>query len=160
MKKIKKIIIDPEWEAIENARGQISQFLVDQRVPEDWVQAATMVLSELVENGIKYGKFDLGDRIESHVTINDRLITIEVIHPIDTVDLAHLKQLDEMIQWIRGYQDPFEAYIKKLKEISKRPISDKDSGLGLVRIAYEGDAILDFFTSEDGKMNVSAVLRF
>ncbi len=160
MNSIKTIIIAPEWEAIEGARSQISQFLMDQHVSEDWVHAATMVFSELVENSIKYGKFNSVERVESHVTVNDHLVTIEVVHPIDPVNVAPLKQLDEMIQWIRGYQDPFEAYIQRLKEISKKPISDKDSGLGLVRIAYEGDAILDFFINEGNELNVSAVISY
>lgn len=158
MKSAKTIIIDPNWEEIEKARNQISQFLIDNHIPENLGHAATMVFSELNENGIKYGNFNPGDRVESHVTINGHLITIEVIHAIDPANLAHLNKLDQMIQWIRGYQDPFEAYINKLKEISKKPISDKDSGLGLVRIAYEGGAILDFFINEDNKLNVSAVL--
>lgn len=160
MNSAKTFIIDPEWEAIEKARSQISQFLIDEHLSEDWVHAATMVFSELIENSIKYGTFNAGNHVQSHVTINDHLITIEVVHSIDPDYLAHLKQLDEMIQWIRGYQDPFEAYIQRLKEISKKPISDKDSGLGLVRIAYEGDAILDFFINEDNELNVSAVLSF
>lgn len=158
MNSSKTIIIDPEWQAIEDARGQISRFLTDQDASEDLTHAATMVFSELIENAIKYGQFRPDDHVEAHVAISERLITIEVLHPVDPADLEHLKQLDEMIQWIRGYQDPFEAYIQKLKEISKKPISDKDSGLGLVRIAYEGDAILDFFIDENKKLNVSAVL--
>lgn len=160
MNSAKTIIIGPQWDAIEGARNQISRFLKDQYVAKDLVHSATMILSELVENSIKYGTFNPGDQVESCVTINDHMITIEVVHPIGPDNLVHLKQLDEMIQWIRGYQDPFEAYINRLKEISKKPISDKDSGLGLVRIAYEGGAILDFFINENKKLNVSAILSF
>ena len=119
-----------------------------------------MVFSELIENGIKYGKFLAEDNIEAHIKIDDQLITIEVINPIDINDRLHLRELDKMIQWIRGYQDPFEAYIEKLKKIAKMPITDKTSGLGLVRIAYEGGAILDFFINEYSRMNVSAVMKY
>ena len=154
------IIIRPAWNEIKKARNQISRILIDQSISEDRVHAATMIYSELIENGVKYGKFSSGDHIETHINIDDHLITIEVIHPIDTDDRVHLRELDEMIQWIRGYQDPFEAYIEKLKKIAKMPIEDKKSGLGLVRIAYEGGAILDFYINEDGKLNVSAVLKY
>jgi len=156
----KTIIIEPAWDEIEKARNQISRFLVDHHILEDLVQAETMIFSELIENGVKYGKFLPGDHVETHVNIDDHLITIEVIHPIDTADRDHLRELDEMIQWIRGYQDSFEAYIEKLKEIAKKSIKDKKSGLGLVRIAYEGGAILDFYINEDSKLNVSAVLNY
>ena len=48
--------------------------------------------------------------------------------------------------------------VEKLKEISKKPLEDEESGLGLARIAYEGKAILDFFVFED-ILNVSAVTK-
>ena len=160
MNSAKTVIIEPVWGEIEKARTQISKFLNDQQLSEDLVHAATMVFSELIENGVKYGNFRSGDRVETSIKINSHLITIEVIHPINPANLEHLRQLDEIIQWIRGYQDPFEAYIEKLKEIAKKPIADKDSGLGLVRMAYEGGAILDFFIDEDRKLNVSAVLKY
>ena len=160
MNSAKTVNIEPVWGEIEKARTQISQFLNDQRLAEDLVHAATMVFSELIENSVKYGNFQTGDCVETSIKINGHLITIEVIHPINPADLEHLRQLDEIIQWIRGYQDPFEAYIEKLKEIAKKPIADKDSGLGLVRMAYEGGAILDFFIDEDRKLNVSAVLKY
>jgi hypothetical protein len=44
-----------------------------------------------------------------------------------------------------------------LKEVAKKPIHDHESGLGLVRIAYEGKSILDFFVAEDNALNVSAI---
>ena len=69
----------------------------------------------------------------------------------------HLKRLDRTIQWIRGYQDPFLAYTERIRAVSKRPLRDKESGLGLVRIAYEGKSILDFFLDDDNILNVSAV---
>ncbi len=156
----KTIIIDPEWNEIEKARNQIGRLLIDQHLSEDLIHAATMIMSELIENGVKYGTFRPGDRVESHINIDDHMITIEVIHPIDATNRLHLQELDEMIQWIRGYQDPFEAYIEKLKKVAKMPIDDKKSGLGLVRIAHEGGAILDFYTNEDGRLNVSAVLNY
>ncbi len=156
----KTIIIRPVWDEIEKSRNQISQFLIDQNISENNVHSATMIFSELIENGVKYGKFSSGDNVEAHINIDDHLITIEVINPIGPAGRKHLKELDEMIQWIRGYQDPFEAYIEKLKKVAKMPIKDKKSGLGLVRIAYEGGAILDFFINEDNKLNVSAVLNY
>jgi len=86
-------------------------------------------------------------------------VTIEVNNPVDESTSHDLRRLDRTIQWIRGYQDSFEAYIERMKEISKKPLKDEESGLGLVRIAYEGKAILDFFVRDDNMLNVSAVTR-
>ena len=70
---------------------------------------------------------------------------------------GNLSKLDKRIQWIRSFQDPFEAYIERIKEVSKKPLHDKESGIGLVRIAYEGNALLDFFVNDNSTVNVSAV---
>ena len=84
------------------------------------------------------------------------------MHEIQTSLMAHyhLRKLDKTLQWIRGFQDPFQAYVERIKQISRKPFDDEISGLGLVRIAYEGNAILDFFLSEDNQLNVSAVSNF
>ena len=62
-----------------------------------------------------------------------------------------------MVQWIRGFQDPFEAYLERLKEVSSQSLDHEESGLGLVRIAYEGQSVLDFFVTENHVLAVSAV---
>ena len=86
------------------------------------------------------------------------MITIEVNNPIDKIIENHIKRLDKTIQWIRGYQDSFEAYVENLKIVSRKPLEDEESGIGLTRIAYEGRAILDFFV-DDNILNVSAVSK-
>ncbi len=95
-----------------------------------------------------------------NVSISSHTITIEVSNPVNEVAYQYLDTLDKTIQWIRGFQDPFQAYIDMLKEVSRRPMSDDNSGLGLVRVAYEGDAILDFYVSDEGILNVSAIMEF
>ena len=91
------------------------------------------------------------------INIERSAVTIEVLNPVDENAVKHLSRLDKTIQWIRGYQDPFEAYIERIKEVSKKPLKDAESGIGLVRIAYEGKALLDFFVGENNILNVSVV---
>ena len=87
-------------------------------------------------------------------------ILIEVKNQIKDSELEHLRRLDAKIQWIRGYQNPFEAYVEKLKEISNKTLAEGESGLGLVRIAYEGQSILDFYVNENNLLAVSAVYQY
>jgi hypothetical protein len=68
-----------------------------------------------------------------------------------------LADLDKTIQWIRGYQDPLEQYMINLSESSGASHLAGTNGLGLARIAYEADAIIDFYVSEDNILNLSAV---
>jgi hypothetical protein len=164
MEQSLRLTVKPQWDEIENARIEVGVYLQSQGLMRDAVHSLTMVISELIENGIKYGSFTgPEDAIAVDIHRNGHTTTVEVINPLNIKDKAarnHLTKLDKTIQWIRGYQDPFEAYVEKLKEVSRRPLKDEESGLGLVRIAYEGKSILDFFVSEEGSLNVSAVSHF
>jgi hypothetical protein len=152
------ISILPDWGQIENMRVKTRDFLASRGLSVARIDAFTMVSSELVENAMKYGCFDsLESGINLVLRVSGKHIIVEVIHPVSANALQHLHRLDKTIQWIRGYQDPFQAYLEKLKEVAKRPMNDSESGLGLVRIAYEGKSILDFFLSEDDALNVSAI---
>jgi hypothetical protein len=161
MKKSMKLSVKPLWREIEKARNSAAAFLKSHQFSSESSYSFVMIVSELVENGIKYGHFsEAEDRVNLSVHINRSMITVEVVNPVNDETYKHLKNLDRTIQWIRGFQDPFEAYIDRLKEVSKKPLNDEESGLGLVRIAYEGQAILDFFVSDNGIVNVSAVSNF
>ena len=57
MKSSIKLIMKPKWDEIEKIRNKSSNFLVSQGISNNSIQALTMVISELVENSVKYGKF-------------------------------------------------------------------------------------------------------
>ena len=158
MERSKILTLKPQWDKIENARNVGDQFLTQSGISADKVQAVTMVISELIENAVKYGCYSLSeDKIVAKIRLDERMITVEVLHPVEKGNYRHLKELDRSIQWIRGFQNPFEAYIERVQEVSKKPLDDDESGLGLARIAYEGQSILDFFLTEDNQLSVSAV---
>lgn len=158
MNNIIELKIKPEWENIEKVREKTEQLLESKGFGNDIKDSIIMIISELLENAIKYGKFtEEHCDINTRVTINERNITIEVQSPVSDEDDMHFKRLDRIIQWVRGYQNPFEAYIAKVKEIALQPISDNQSGLGIVRIAYEGQAVIDFYVSDENVISISAV---
>jgi hypothetical protein len=161
MKSTIKLAMKPKWDEIEKVRIKSHDFLVSQGLDNDSVHAFTMVIRELVENSVKYGKFgSTQNKVILSINISNNMIIAEVINSVDETVLQHLRKLDKTLQWIRGFQDPFQAYVERIKQISRKPFDDEISGLGLVRIAYEGNAILDFFLSEDNQLNVSAVSNF
>lgn len=160
MENTLKLHLAPDWNQIEEARNAGIDFLETHGFQKDLIHSLIMILSELLENSVKYGNFKkTNTAININLDISKSLITIEVNNPVDKRSEDHLKRLDKTIQWIRGYQDSFQAYVEKLKEISKKPLEDEESGLGLARIAYEGKAILDFFVM-DNKLNVSAISKY
>ena len=149
--------IPPDWDSIDGVREEVMTFLRARPEPDAVIDAIAMVVSELTENAIKYGKFSDGDRVSVSVEAKDGAITVEVRNPTAEEDMVQLSRLDRTIQWIRGYQDPFQAYLARLQEVSMQSPDSGESGLGLVRVAYEGESSLDFYLGEGGTLAVSAV---
>ncbi len=151
--------IPPVWDAIDGIREEVMTFLRERTEADGVVDAIGMVVSELTENAIKYGKFADGSRVTVSVEAKDVAITVEVRNPTSQEDMVQLARLDRTIQWIRGYQDPFQAYLARLQEVSMQSPESGESGLGLVRVAYEGESSLDFYLGEGGTLAVSAVYQ-
>jgi two-component sensor histidine kinase len=136
----------------------VGAFLESCRLAPDAIAQYTMVVCELVENGIKYGAFSTDNGVvRVLVRVARGTLSVQVINPVGESSQVYLKELDRTIQWVRGFQAPFEAYIARMKAISREPIEADKSGLGLVRITYEGRAVLDFFLDENNTLSVSAV---
>jgi hypothetical protein len=150
--------VQPEWDAIKAAWEPCRAYLVSSGIGEDEAYQLAMVAQELLENAVKYGAYTGAERIGLGVRTGADDVTVEVKSRVG-VDDANLRRFDQMIQWIRGYQDPFEAYVERLKLVSARPYSHGESGLGLARIAYEGRCAIDFYVDEGNVLAVSAVYR-
>jgi hypothetical protein len=149
--------LPPQWEALPTAWEPCGQVLRDAGLPEDDVYALCMVTQELLENAVKYGRFDRdGDAITLAVRPSEEDVVIEVRNPLG-VDAPRLQQFEQAIQWIRGFQDPFEAYVEKLKQVSQHRYAEGKSGLGLTRMAYEGHCMVDFFLDDAKTLAVCAV---
>ena len=160
MKKSIEFTVKPEWDEIEEIRNDSAEFLQAHELSDDTIHSLSMIISELIENGIKYGNFKMVEnRVSVIINIDRNTVTIEVLNPVDEDADKHLSRLDKTIQWIRGYQDPFEAYMVMKKMSPKQTRHGEAEGIGLAEIAYEGNATLDFFISEDNILNLSAVKR-
>jgi hypothetical protein len=159
MQKSLKLTVKPKWEDADMVREKSYDFIIAHGLSQDTAYALSMTTCELFENAVKYGDFRNDDaNIYVSVEVSKNEITIEVKNPVREKS-EHLHQLDKTIQWIRGYQNPFQAYVEKLKEVSEKKLKEGESGLGLVRIAYEGQAILDFYVDEHNVLAISAVYQ-
>jgi hypothetical protein len=148
-----------DWGAIKALWDPCVDHLSSQGLDSDTSYQLAMVTQELLENAVKYGGFSQGrERIDLAISTRKEAVVIEVRTPLDP-DLSSLRRLDAMVQWIRGFQNPFEAFVERLKEVSARPYAVAESGLGLVRVAYEGGCLLDFFVDERDVLAMSAVFH-
>jgi hypothetical protein len=159
MGKTLALEIPPDWDAIDGVRERAIAHLTEANEPRQVVDSMAMVLCELLENAIKYGSFAADQQVSVTLDVAPQAITVEVGNPTSNDAMPQLHRLDRTIQWIRGYQDPFEAYLARLKEVSLQNPDSGESGLGLVRIAYEGESSLDFYLGDGGRLAVSAVYQ-
>jgi len=149
--------LKPYENEIHGVTEKSSRFLKSHGFSNETIQSQLTVIEELIKNGLSYGKFNPSAKMMVKIQLEANAITVEVSSPVGKSACNRLIELDKMIQWMRGYQDPYEAYLKKLNENSNRSPDEKSNGLGLVKAAYEGKAILDFVVNEDNILNVSAV---
>ena len=156
-----KLNIPPRWEENESVRVRTAGFLRSHGVDADTSNAISMVASELTENANKYGSYSApsAPQIEVEIALDPTSIVVEVRNPVGAANAANLERLDEMIQHIRGYQDPFEVYVERLREVSGQRLDSAESGLGLVRVAFEGQSILDFYVNDNDILAVSAIYQ-
>lgn len=149
--------LEPSWGELDKISEILEFFFRENSIPDEHYDPVYMVTTELVENSIKYGSFSR-EKNKISLTIKNKKnrIFIEVKNPISEKSLSHLSKLDSKIQWIRGFQNPFEAYVERLREVSSKTLEEGESGLGLVRIAYEGQSILDFYVDEENNLTVTA----
>ncbi len=147
----------PEWSAVKAAWDPCRHTLEEAGLHPDEAYALAMVAQELLENAVKYGAPD-ADAIRLRLLLEGDEVTVEVHNRLG-VDEAHLQIFDQTIQWLRGFQDPFEAYVERLKQVSAAPYTHGRSGLGLARVAYEGRCTIDFFVDASNVLAVSAVYR-
>jgi len=143
---------------IQKLEQKSSNFLKYHGYSDDTIQDQIMILRELIISGKKFddlGPFGFETSVQLH--IEDNAITVEVKKLVCESAYGMLADLDKTIQWIRGYQDPLEQYMINLSESSGASHLAGANGLGLARIAYEANAIIDFYVSEDNILNLSAV---
>lgn len=159
MERALHIQLAPEWEAIPTVWEPCDRHLEANGLSRDEAYGLCMVVRELLENAVKYGKFiGGGPPVDLALDVKPDEVTVEVKSPVGD-ETEHLREFDRAIQWIRGFQDPFEAYVEKLKLVSARAADPERSGLGLTRIAHEGRCVVDFYVDPSNTLAVSAVWR-
>lgn len=152
-----KLNLKPNGREIEKAEQKSIDFLKSHGCSDKTVNDQTIILKELILNGMRNGRFTPSrNNMTVEFNIGKDAITVAVKNPTDEACLERLKQLDKTIQFIRGYQDPFEAYLLMKKNASSKTSSFKANGLGLARICWERKAVIDFFVGEDRSLTLSA----
>lgn len=150
-----------EWRNVDLLRTSVQNCFAAVFQDMDGSHALSMVTGELLENALKYGHWELPDAAKGVFRLRveggaDRT-TVTVQNPVKPND-SELTILQDTLAWIRGFDTPENAYRARLLQIASADEEIGDSGLGLVRIAYEGDCALDA-TVDGSTLTVVATLR-
>lgn len=152
--------LPPVWDRTKALWDESKRFFATHGLDPDDAYALAMTTSELLENAVKYGDWGRApdEQVSLVLEVAGRAATIEVESPVAD-DPRALRRLDDQIQWMRGFQSPFEAYVEKLKQLSSQPYREGESGLGLLRIAYEARCLVDFYVTPAQRLAMSAVYQ-
>lgn len=150
--------VEPKSRQIDSAGDPGIRFLKYQGFSDDKIRVAVMIIRELIKSSMRYGQIPPATRqISVSIHVGHDNFTIEVSNPMNAACDDRLRELDKIIQFIRSYQDPFEPYAIARRNVSYDGCIGEPRALNLARIAYEGNALLDFFVSEDNTLNLTAV---
>jgi hypothetical protein len=145
--------IAPFWAVIHDIREEVKHALAP--YAEELREAGTMAASELLENAVKYSGGDRGAAIGFKLTADGRRLRIETrnaVHSKDEMNAlkAHIDGIDA--------GDPEKLYVGRLTYLMAHP-GARNTGLGLYRIAYEGQFGLRCLMGADNRVAVCATRR-
>ena len=129
-----------EWKNVDLLRTSVQNCFIAVFSDVDGCHSLAMVTGELVENAVKYGDWT-GDRrcFRLRVHGQERRAYVAVENPVRDGDPS-LGRLLSTLERIQSYPSAEAAYRARLLELASD--DSGESGLGLVRVAYEGHAAL------------------
>ena len=156
MEQSQKVIeysLDAHWDSAVVVRERTAATLQEQGYDAEVVEAATMCITELTENAVKYGNnAEDGTKINASITRRGDNLVISVSNKI--APNQKINALQKTLNALNNAQNPGELHIQRMREIMKSP-KKGSSRLGIYRIAYEGEFKLDC-KLEDGVLTVEA----
>lgn len=132
--------ITPMWGIVEKIRDKVEALLSSENDEIRYV--CKMASSELIENAVKYGHSpDQKKGIDFSLHKDQKQIVIKVTSGIKSMN--DFEKVKVHVDKIKSCDNPQELYIQRLTELMKNP-KPGQSQLGLYRIAYEGEFMLEY----------------
>ena len=149
--------ITPNSISLGKVREKTNWFFKSHGLSEKSVKEQMMILDELVQIGLNLrDTASSKNKIRVRINIDNNAIQTKVSTPIGAKDTKQLENLDKTIQFVMGFQDPFEAY----QEMNTAKVSKNlngINGLSVAKIAYKGKATVDFFVNNNRMLNLYAI---
>ena len=148
-----------EWKNIDLLRTSVQNCFIAVFADLDGCHAIAMVTGELLENALKYGNWQSGDRAMFRLRVHgkDGNIEVSVQNPLKKDDQS-AAALMSSIEWLNSFPKPEAAYRARMLQIAQEEnVEAAGSKLGLVRIAFEGNCKITAAV-DNGAVTVSALL--
>jgi hypothetical protein len=139
------LLLQGDASALQEAQQEVGRF-VKAQLGEATAEAMEMVAAELLENAVKHGQ---PDPRGIELLVEGEVRFIEVVSSVRQADLA---PLEERVKWLAAQGDPQQAWQRALSEVFERG----EFGLGLARIASEGDCHISLRMVSPGRLAVRA----
>lgn len=125
--------------------------------PPDVAEALAMATAELLENAMKYGAHPSGQpSIDYELRREGDRFVITVTNPVSAESALHLSRLHDRIARLRASDDAGALYAELLADVYSGDAAEAAStGLGIVRIAFEGGFAVE---CDDGTPGVVRVI--
>jgi two-component sensor histidine kinase len=147
--------LEPGWDSIEPLRASVLACARAVFAEPALAPAIALVTAELLENAVKYGRWDAAGGAVFGVRLYGRgdRIQIEVSSPVADAD-ENVERLRAELGRIAAAPSPEQAYTKAVRAVAL----GKPAPLGLARIAYEGGCDLSVEV-EGNVLHVRATTR-
>lgn len=142
--------IPADWDRIEDVRQAVSKCVLAAFGDVRFCDALGMVVSELLENAVKYGVAD--EPVHLAVEQTGGQVVVTVTNSVGR-ESRYLKTLVDHVHWIRSFDEPLMAYEAALTRAYE---TEAEGGLGIVRAAYEGGCSIDCDVETPGLVRVVA----
>jgi hypothetical protein len=130
-----------EWQNVDLLRSSVQNCLTTILSDLDGCHAIAMIVAELLENAIKHGTWKIETAPAFRLRVwseGGRKAFVSVENPVGP---GAISSVNKILESIRTAGSADEAYRARLLEVAANPQAGV-SGLGLVRIAYEGNCSL------------------
>lgn len=139
--------LQPDWQNVTRASEAVALLVLGTYGDGDLRDALAMISGELLENAIKYA--DPQQLVRLSVQDDPTEIVVAVTNAV--VGAEQVQRLADRLAWLRAHKDAATAWAAALAQASG---GGERSGLGILRIAYEGGARIDFDASHPGVLTV------
>lgn len=166
-----ELAVPPVWGRVRDVHEALLHTARAVGLTENCAEALGVAASELLENAIKYGIYASSEQtIALVVHMASEAARVVVTNPIDPSS-EHVQRLRSAVARLSESNSPLDAYLGRMKEIleeepaasqvvPRAPSLSHRSGLGIFRVAHEGESVVSVRFLSERAVEVTASMNW